>query len=339
MIVMVILNLLLVGVEVRLCRGVCVPSEPMRKEENASPFDMVRPTTFRQVDMHHPRTALFVGLEHTFYWVFFFESATKIVAFGARLWATDPWNLVDACVMVAMTVDYLLHNAPSGDDDHADDDRALHEEEEEEALLVPLRLFRVSRLVKLIGIVGPLTQMMMAFQSGMRAVAWLLVLIMLLVYAFALMCTTLFRDLEDDSDVSRDFFVSTGTTLDERFGSIGSSMLTLIAVMLNEDPIAIIRPLGRYGGPWCYALLFSFMVITSFGLLNLMIAVMNDAMNQFADPQDALKREHETNWRKRAQWVGQRLFEEIDRDASGTISLDEVMDDRASGVSRRAATC
>ena len=58
------------------------------------------------------------------------------------------------------------------------------------------------------------------------------------------------------------FLESTGTELHDRFGSIGDSMLTLIAIMLNESAIAVIKPIGEHA-PWCYAILFTFQVMVT----------------------------------------------------------------------------
>ena len=83
------------------------------------------------------------------------------------------------------------------------------------------------------------------------------------------------------------------------------------------------RKIGRERAS-AYVVLFSFMVLCSFGFINMMIAVMSEAFGQFTDPQKVAKLRHERHWRERAALVGEMLFEAIDLDGSGTVSLEEL---------------
>ena len=137
-----------------------------------------------EIEADHVRDPVLETLEHMFYWLFLAESLSKILAYGPPLWATDPWNMLDAVILICMSIDYFVHVSSS---------QAL----DEETLMTPLRLLRITRLVKLIGLCAPLHKMMAAFYNGMSQVGWLVALILLLLYAFALVCTTLFAPLDD----------------------------------------------------------------------------------------------------------------------------------------------
>ena len=251
------------------------------------------------------RDAFLQRCEHFFFAAFAAEAAFKIFAFG-HLYLTDHWNWLDLLILAVMTADVSAHHASSS-----------------ASVLVPLRLLRITRLLKLVEACAPLLQMVNALYMGLRQVAWLVLLMIAVLYSYALVCTILYGGLAGDNDAAARFEAQSGQSLDETFGTIGNSMLTLLALMTFENCIVVIQPLGRERAS-AYVVLFSFMVLCSFGFVNMMIAVMSDAFGQFTDPQKVAKLRHERHWRERAVLVGELLFEAIDRDGSGTVSLEEL---------------
>ena len=256
-----------------------------------------------EADRHGGRDPFLQRCEHFFFAAFAAEAGLKIFAFGP-LYLTDHWNWLDLLILAVMTVDVSAHHASSS-----------------ASVLVPLRLLRITRLLKLVEACAPLLQMVNALWMGLVQVAWLVLLMIAVLYGYALVCTILYGALGDEAAAR--FEAQSGMSLDETFGSIGGSMLTLLALMTFENCIDVIRPLGRERAS-AYVVLFSFMVLCSFGFINMMIAVMSEAFGQFTDPQKVAKLRHERHWRERAALVGEMLFEAIDLDGSGTVSLEEL---------------
>ena len=142
------------------------------------------------------------------------------------MYLTDHWNWLDLLILAVMTVDVSAHHASSS-----------------ASVLVPLRLLRITRLLKLVEACAPLLQMVNALWMGLVQVAWLVLLMIAVLYGYALVCTILYGALGDEAAAR--FEAQSGMSLDETFGSIGGSMLTLLALMTFENCIDVIRPLGR----------------------------------------------------------------------------------------------
>ena len=114
-----------------------------------------------------------------------------------------------------------------------------------------------------------------------------------------------------------------GTTLDEYFGRIGASIMALVQIMTFDGHMDIIRALARFNS-CAVPLFFVFIIGAGFGLINLLIAVMNEAMQKYANAQSMQRIKFENTWRRRAKWAGGALFNIIDVDADGRVNMAEI---------------
>ena len=73
-------------------------------------------------------------------------------------------------------------------------------------VLFVVRLLRVTRLFKVLGICKPLHRMMLAFNRGMCEVGWLIILIIGILYIFAI-ATTMLYGHEDPEGEFAPFFL------------------------------------------------------------------------------------------------------------------------------------
>jgi len=124
-----------------------------------------------------------------------------------------------------------------------------------------LRILRVFRLLRLITVVPQMRKIVLALVSvipGMASIAGLLILIF---YIFAIMATSLYAE-----------------TFPEWFGSLGASFYTLFQIMTLESwSMGIVRPIMEvHAFAWIFFIPFIFIV--TFVMINLIIAVVVDAM-------------------------------------------------------------
>jgi voltage-gated sodium channel len=124
-----------------------------------------------------------------------------------------------------------------------------------------LRALRILRVLRLITVVPSLRRVvggLVASLPGMGSIALLLVLVF---YVFSVMATQLY-----------------GTDFPELFGDLGASAFTLFAVMTLEGWVdGVVKPvMEKY--PYAWLFFIPYILITTFAVLNLFIAVIVNAM-------------------------------------------------------------
>jgi len=122
------------------------------------------------------------------------------------------------------------------------------------------RIFRALRLVTRLTVLRNLILALFAVAPSMGAIVCLLVLIL---YIYAVMCTVLFKDMFRD-----------GITDDDYFGRLDTSLFTLFQMMTLEWADIVRQVMSKY--KWAWAVFGTFLVMTSFILYSLIIAVVCD---------------------------------------------------------------
>lgn len=137
-----------------------------------------------------------------------------------------------------------------------------------------LRALRLLRILRLVSMVPSMRRVVATLLAAVPGAASIVGLLMLLIYVSAVMATTLF-----------------GEASPEHFGDLGQSLWTLFQVMTGEAWPEIAadvmdeRPLA-----WIFFLVF--ILVSSFVVLNLFLAVMVSAMESVRDQEDSA--EHRT---------------------------------------------
>jgi voltage-gated sodium channel len=243
--------------------------------------------------------------------IYIIEMVLKMVAFGAEFFK-DPWDLGDFCVVVFSILGFICETQDV--------------EEATVLTLVPVvRLVRALRTFpRFIHTFPEVRYLLVGYLDSLRSIFWISTLVFAEVYLFAVVGVFLYGGGEKGHDELRNhFFESTGSEIDEYFGSITDAARTLVKVLTFDDWVSIVEPIAqqRYSA-WPYFLLFIF--FGSFGLLNLMIGVLNDEMNDRSDQTKQYRRHLLASWQERAFVIAGTLFDLIDRDSSDSISADEL---------------
>jgi voltage-gated sodium channel len=136
----------------------------------------------------------------------------------------------------------------------------------------PFSVLRVLRLLRLVSMVPKLRFIVEALLRAIPGIGSILGLLMLVFYVFAIIATGLFRE-----------------THPEWFGTLGASMYTLFQIMTLESwSMGISRPVMEEH-PWAWAFFVPFILIATFTVLNLFIAIIVDAMQRMHEHQVALE--------------------------------------------------
>ncbi|MEA3354253.1 MAG: ion transporter [Campylobacterota bacterium] len=137
------------------------------------------------------------------------------------------------------------------------------------------RVLRVLRLFRLITVVPQMRKIILALVKVIPGMASIAGLLMLFFYIFAIMATHLYGD-----------------SFPRWFGTLGESFYTLFQIMTLESwSMGIVRPIMEVDpNAWMFFIPFIFMV--TFIMINLIVAVVVDAMSELAA--DSCEKEDET---------------------------------------------
>jgi len=129
-----------------------------------------------------------------------------------------------------------------------------------------LRILRVLRLFRLVTVVPQMRKIVIALVSVIPGMASIAGLLTLLFYIFAIMATQLY-----------------GESFPQWFGSLSESFYTLFQIMTLESwSMGIVRPIMEVH-PHAWMFFVPFIFIVTFIMINLIIAIVVDAMNEIKD--------------------------------------------------------
>ncbi len=129
-----------------------------------------------------------------------------------------------------------------------------------------LRALRVLRALRLVSVVPQMRAVVGALLTSLPGMGAIVAVLGLVFYIAAVMATKLF-----------------GETFPDWFGSVGGSMYTLFQVMTLESwSMGIVRPVMDEH-PWAWIFFVPFIIVTSFAVLNLFIALIVNSMNAIHD--------------------------------------------------------
>ena len=174
-----------------------------------------------------------------------------------------------------------------------------------------LRALRVLRVLRLISVVPSMRKVVQALLQAIPGMGSIVALLALLYYVFSVMATKLF-----------------GATFPDWFGSIGASAYSLFQIMTLESwSMGIVRPVMEVY-PLAWAFFVPFILITSFAVLNLFIAIIVNAMQSQHDTEN---KEAFAEFSKQSHGDVQRLEDDIRAMHEELRRLRRLLEDQRSG--------
>ena len=126
-----------------------------------------------------------------------------------------------------------------------------------------LRAFRILRVLRLVSVLPSMRRVVQALLAAIPGMTSVLVLMSLVFYVFGVLATKLY-----------------GETFPHWFGSLGESLYSLFQVMTLESwSMGIVRPVMEVH-PHAWAFFVPFILLTTFAVLNLFIAIIVNAMHE-----------------------------------------------------------
>jgi len=139
--------------------------------------------------------------------------------------------------------------------------------------LAVLRALRILRVLRLLTLVPSMRRVVGALLGSIPGLSSIALVLMLIYYVFAVIATRLF-----------------GENFPQWFGSIGESLYSLFQIMTLESwSMGIVRPvMVEHPQAWIFFVIF--ILIATFTMLNLFIAIIVNAMQTFAEQENRERR-------------------------------------------------
>jgi len=190
--------------------------------------------------------------EHVFTAVFLIEVFYRLHILRCSYFQSG-WNLLDLALSVVAVVDsWILSPILSGSDVPL---RSF-------IVIRLMRLFRICRILKVLRSRRELQMLLEGLIGALASMVWVALLLGVLIYACSIVMVTLFREIDFDG------FPLT-------FEGIPRAMFTLFTLCIVADWTDIVEPVIR-DSPWAALLFIFFIILATFGILNLIIGVITE---------------------------------------------------------------
>lgn len=259
------------------------------------------------VEADHPEGDFWDIVEYFFVIIFTFEIAMKLIGFGTVFW-TEWWNTMDFLIVASSVVDIILKEA-SGNDSSG---------------LSVLRLLRVLRVVRLVGFLEKLDLLARAFVEALKSVAWVMVLVLIIIYIFAVLGQGFFGEMVNDTSRGHPPCPNNNPDCIEAwFSTVTLSMLTLMQVMTLDSWGDMARIIGQQQ-PAAWVFFISFMLLTGLGMMNLLTAVFVEALLEQTAMHERKAKSTKDTKRKEALTLVAEAFTAFDEDGNGVLDAEEL---------------
>eukprot|EP00746_Dinoflagellata_sp_MGD_P047411 gnl/MRDRNA2_/MRDRNA2_21693_c0_seq1.p1 gnl/MRDRNA2_/MRDRNA2_21693_c0~~gnl/MRDRNA2_/MRDRNA2_21693_c0_seq1.p1 ORF type:complete len:497 (+),score=92.73 gnl/MRDRNA2_/MRDRNA2_21693_c0_seq1:177-1493(+) len=178
-----------------------------------------------------------------------------------------------------------------------------------------LRLLKIGRLVRVVHHLRELRMLMSAMWVAVQTLFWAWIVILVVVYIFAI----LYKRVLSDADFADD---EAGRS--ETWGTVLRCCFTLFSIMTLDDWVDVVRPMWNIA-PGLIILTIIFIIITSFGLLNTVIAVVVERTLQIGQKsnEETLTKMTRNTSIQDASDPFVRFFRAADTDGDGNLTLEE----------------
>jgi hypothetical protein len=181
-------------------------------------------------------------------------------------------------------------------------------------------MLRIVRIFRVFRFFSDLTVLVLMITESFKSLLWALIMLSLIIYVFAICFTAGATEyLKSGKEPHR-----IGVSLKFRFGSLSRSVNSLVLSMLNGVSWGEVSgPLEKVG--WVMAGLFFFYIFfTMFAVLNIITGVFVDNAVQTANNHRDYLVEKYMEVKENYLELIREMFEDMDEDESGSITLEEL---------------
>ncbi|CAE8707090.1 unnamed protein product, partial [Polarella glacialis] len=227
-----------------------------------------------------------------------FIGTTPIYMFFA-----DGWNLFDLVLVIVSMVDLAVQAAFDSRTGELDKLSSLR----------LVRLTRVVRVFRLVRVLKGLWRLVVGIVNASWTLVWTWVLLALVIYIFSIVATRLIGQPHKGN-----------ADMDAYFGTMGRSMFTLFQVTTTEGWADIARQSMQLE-PWTAGFFILYLHVTTFAILNVMIAVIvENTLDQAGNQRTRFLEKKKMSQRETFQRI-YKVFKDGDADKDGVLTKEEFL--------------
>lgn len=259
-------------------------------------------------------------LDNVFTGVFAFEFFVKVISYGKAYWKSA-WNLFDFVLTWMSIVDLWILSALGASSGM----KSL-------AVLRVLRIFRIFRAMRLLRMLHNLRELAMIIEGLFNAASttgWVSILLILMLYIVSIFCCRYVGyDLgiyEGYSRENEDLDAYMPLNSYQYFGKMTRAMYTLLNVALLTDDWFIVSRAILERQPAILVPLLLFVAFTTFGLLNVIMAII---VGNVMDVAKSMSADEDSDARRAVLSKLDGLYDfvfSLDEDGDGEISVSELV--------------
>eukprot|EP00929_Paragymnodinium_shiwhaense_P120741 TRINITY_DN9276_c1_g1_i1.p1 TRINITY_DN9276_c1_g1~~TRINITY_DN9276_c1_g1_i1.p1 ORF type:complete len:531 (+),score=128.96 TRINITY_DN9276_c1_g1_i1:88-1680(+) len=237
---------------------------------------------------------VFIIAENFFCTYFFLEWVIRFMAFKHKTdCRKDAWFVFDSLLVFMMVMETWVFVAIAGDGPSPLGNAAI------------LRLFRLLRLSRLMRMLRSLPELMILIKgmaSAMRSVVYVMALLLIITYVFAIACTQISEGTEFKKDL---------------FANVALSMYSLMVYATFLDDLSDFCNAIRAESFFTLCVIGVFICLSALTVMNMLVGVLCEVISDVA----SAEREGMRVDRVETQMLG--LLSELDENGSGSISIEE----------------
>jgi len=184
---------------------------------------------------------------------------------------------------------------------------------------------RMTRVLRVISIAEKLVLLVESFIQGMKSAFWVMLLLLLAIYVFAVLGLALFggddaKELQMALDKATNTSDAPQVDLKRLFGTIPRTLVTMVQFYNDDGGVSMIqKPIGNiWPAAWIYFLLF-FMIV-NFGMIPLLSAVFVDSLMETRNEQLEKVKHEQQRLHETLAKVVDGMFEVFDDDKDGRLN-------------------
>lgn len=244
------------------------------------------------------------AVEIMFTFIFLVELTVRFIAtIPVKRFFKSAWNLFDLLIVAVSIVDnilvIILRNTT---------------EIGSFSVLRSLRLIRVIRVFRLLRVLGGLWKLVRGILNAAYTLIWTWVLLAVVIYIFSIVSTRLIGHAHRGD-----------AYIEEYFGTVFRSMLTLFQATTTEGWADIAREVMKLQ-PWSAGFFILYLHVTTFAILNVMIAVIVESTLDEADQSKLKSAEKRLEDLRKAYEKIYKVFLDGDSDQDGVLTQQEFLE-------------
>jgi len=215
---------------------------------------------------------------------------------------SDSWNQFDTAVVGISIIDAIVRASASNTGQFN---------------VTVMRLLRSLRVVRIVSFSEKLNLLVSAWLQALSSVFWVSVLLVLLVYMFAILGYGLIGDstfFTEDPDSKESA---------ENYATLPKAVITLLQFMTMDNWMEASRPLGERS-QWIWIYVLAWLALASVGLLNLLSAIFIDSLTELSEDAVAAKKRALQEKRYELMKFIAESFCTFADDNTGSLDLTEV---------------